>query len=318
MKDNDEAIYWAILRDSGALSPEDEVLFHDWLEADPRRRGSLLRAEATLSYLDRARALNHPEIEPDEDPVMLAGFNRRYVLAGSLLSVSLALGAGALSLGRRHQDRYATALGEIRRVPLSDGSLATINTSSQVAVEMEPDRRLITLEEGEAWFQVAHDAKRPFIVQVGQVRVRALGTAFSVRQRNGRADVLVTEGVVQAWNDREEGKGTKLGAGFRASLSQTSPAIEVMEASAEIERALAWRNGEISLSGETLGEAVSEFNRYNARKLIVTDASLARAPLVGYFRASEPKNFALAVASIVQARIVETDDAIFIEKNSLS
>lgn len=314
MKDNDEAVFWAIRRDSGSLSVDDETRLLCWLDADPRRQGSLLRAEAMLSYLDRARALNHPPSVPDEGSRWLDGLNRRQVVVGTFLSVSLALGAGTLSLWSGREKLYATALGEIRNVPLSDGSLATINTSSRIAVDMAAGQRLIKLEEGEAWFRVAHNANRPFIVQVGSIRVKALGTAFSVRRRNGLADVLVTEGVVQAWNDRGEGNVTLLKAGFRASLSQTSSAVNVAEAGPAIERALAWRNGEIALGGETLGEAVAEFNRYNERKLIVSDQGLARTPLVGYFEAKQPQDFAIAVASIVHAQIDETRDAIIITR----
>src|SRR3546814_10056817 len=66
---------------------------------------------------------------------------------------------------------------------------------------------LITLEEGEAWFQVAHDAHRPFVVDVGSVRIRAVGTAFSVRRNPEGVDVMVTEGVVETRSEeRRVGK----------------------------------------------------------------------------------------------------------------
>src|SRR3546814_6499165 len=75
-----------------------------------------------------------------------------------------------------------TAIGEIRRVPLSDGSLAAVNTQTTLDVTMKPELRQVALKDGEAWFQVAKDRSRPFVVEVGDVRVRAVGTAFAVKR----------------------------------------------------------------------------------------------------------------------------------------
>src|SRR3546814_2061558 len=96
---------------------------------------------------------------------------------------------------------YATSVGEIRRVPLADGSIAAINTASAIDVKLDDAARHVRVVEGEAWFQVARDKQRPFVVAAGRARVRAVGTAFSVRRRAGGADVLVTEGEVEVWAD---------------------------------------------------------------------------------------------------------------------
>ena len=75
-------------------------------------------------------------------------------------------------------------------MPLPDGSFASLNTASRVSVRFTPERRAVRLEEGEAWYQVAHDRARPFVVEAGPVRVQAVGTAFSVRRREGGVDVF--------------------------------------------------------------------------------------------------------------------------------
>src|SRR3546814_10232647 len=99
---------------------------------------------------------------------------------------------------------YATSGGEIRRGPLADGSIAAINTASAIDVKLDDAARHVRVVEGEAWFQVARDKQRPFVVAAGRARVRAVGTAFSVRRRAGGADVLVTVGGVEVWADGAE------------------------------------------------------------------------------------------------------------------
>lgn len=320
---DDSAEGWAIRIDSGPLLPEEAAALETWLAEEPRRKGALLRAEAALAYLDRARALGAVD-EIATDKVLgpyadnIAGvFTRRRFMIGSVASGAVAAGLGGLLLvlGAGEQ-RIDTALGEIRRVPLADGSVAAVNTTSRLGVVMRPERRVVKLEDGEAWFQVAHDTSRPFVVEAGDIRVRAVGTAFSVRRRQGGADILVTEGVVETWIAGEEEKSRRIEAGFRAFASGTTVQVEPIRSESEIDRTLAWRNGEIALDGETLAEAVAEFNRYNARKLVVDDPALAREPLVGYFRTGEPENFARAVADMIGAKAAEQGDTIRITRSA--
>lgn len=298
--DDDQAVRWALRLEGEHLTAEEMSEFAVWLEEDERRRGSLLRAEAVLAYLDRGRALPDPiEDESRYNPK----FDRRALLVGGGLGVLSYAGMLGYMLSRPLTMNFETVVGEVRRVPLADGSIASINTNSRVAVAMFDERREVHLEDGEAWFQVAHDENRPFVVQTGEVRVQAIGTAFSVRRRPGGADVLVTDGVVEAWTVGHEDVRTRIGAGSKGFVGDASPGIEVVKASDDIDRALAWRNGELALNGESLEYAVSELNRYNNRKLVIEDHKLGREPLVGYFRTDQPENFGRAVASMVGARI---------------
>lgn len=174
---------------------------------------------------------------------------------------------------------------------------------------MRPDLREVTLTRGEAWFKVAHDKARPFIVSAGRIRVRAVGTAFSVRRHDDGADVQVTEGVVETWTAGEEDRKVQVAAGSKAFVAEYEPP-KTSEASADIERSLAWRAGQIVLEGETLDQAVAQFNRYNAKKLVISDSDLAAEKLVGQFRATEPDTFADAVVTTLGATIKENGDTI--------
>jgi transmembrane sensor len=137
---------------------------------------------------------------------------------------------GGVGLWTARPQRLDTRLGEIRRVPLADGSLVAINTKTALEVVMKPKSRRIVLKEGEAWFQVAKDPTRPFVVAAGPVRVRAVGTAFSVRrddEAGAGVDVMVTEGVVETWVEGDErSRRRRLSAGSRIILASTvSPTV---------------------------------------------------------------------------------------------
>jgi transmembrane sensor len=297
--DEDAVAKWAIRLDGGPISAAEQSALDAWLAADERREGALLRAQAALEYLNRGRALGpafYEEAEPSER------ISRRGLI-GSLMATAAAAGLGGIMLFPREK-RIDTGIGEIRQMPLEDGSVATLNTSSKLSVQIKKSERLVRLDDGEAWFRVAPDKKRPFIVEAGEVRVRAVGTAFSVRRREDGTDVLVTEGTVETWVVGREAEKTRITAGSRG-LVEVDAQIAVATAPEEIDRALSWRSGQLSLNGETLDYAVAELNRYNRQKLTVDDPELGRQQLVGYFHTGEPENFAKTVAWMIGAEVVE-------------
>lgn len=286
------AIRWVWRLDREGRTPELEAELHTWLTARPGRQGAFLQAEAAWAMLDRGQQL------AAETPLRLPrGGNvrprrRTFLMAGgATIAASI---AGALNVGLSTV-RYGTAVGEIRRVLLKDGSTAAINTQSEVAVDMTGTRRVVKLARGEAWFQVAKNPDRPFIVEAGRVRVWATGTAFSVRRRDGGAEVLVSEGAVEVWVAGAEGHRARVSVGERALVAENAAISEAKTGPSEIDRQLAWRAGSIDLGGETLAEAVAEFNRYNTRKLVVADPKIAEERFYGVFRTDDPEGFAGAV-----------------------
>jgi transmembrane sensor len=159
-------------------------------------------------------------------------------------------------------------------------------------VDLQKSVRLVRIERGEAWFQVAKDADRPFLVEAGRVRVQAVGTAFSVRRVEDGVEVLVTEGVVEAWAQGAEGQTIRIAAGARAFVGENAAVKRGPPEVSGVDRALAWRNGKIDLVGQPLSEAVAEFNRYNRRQLIIADPRLANEQFDGVFRTDDPAGFA--------------------------
>ncbi|QNQ10933.1 FecR family protein [Sphingomonas alpina] len=313
--DEDGAARWAIRRDAGPLTANDQAELDLWLAADERHEGALLRAEAALVYLDRGRALAGQPLDPEEvardEPFPPAMLSRRKLVGGGALIAAAIAGIGGGLLWPAGES-FTTTIGEVRRLSLTDGSVATINTASRLTVTMAKTARRITLDDGEAWFEVAHDKARPFLVSAGDVHVRAVGTAFSVRRHTDGVDILVTEGVVETWTGDRSTAPTRLSGGERAFVADATTRIVAVPAGAEIERALSWRSGDLALNGEPLDYAVTELNRYNRRKLIVDDPVLGRTPIVGYFKVDDPDKFMRSVAVLLDARITTSGGDIHI------
>jgi transmembrane sensor len=314
---DEEAAGWAARVDAHGLDVEHDPELQAWLSGDARRAGALLRAQAAISFLDRGRAL--ASVSPSVEAIAAKRPDRRALIFGASGAIAAALIGGFGVWGLRPQ-RLDTRRGEIRRVPLADGSLVAINTLTALDVTMKSKSRRITLQSGEAWFQVAKDPQRPFVVAAGPVRVRAVGTAFSVRRSQDAeagVDVMVTEGVVETWIEGDEASRRRLSAGERIILASTaSPAVA--EAPSEIERSLAWRNGEIALDGESLEQAAKLFNRYNTRQIVIEDPTLAQERFVGLFQTNEPESFAAAVAATLGAVVTDDPQTIRIGRTRVS
>jgi transmembrane sensor len=297
----DEAIEWVARMDRGDWSAALEANLQSWLAADPRRHGALLQVQATWTMLrppvDREEQ-DAPEATPEHIPEARSGpfeklLGRRALMAGGGSALAASLVGGALLL--RPKTILRTDLGEIRHVPLDDGSIASLNTGSEVDVLYGRDRRDIRLKQGEAWFQVAKNRARPFLVESGPIRVLAVGTAFSVRRRETGADIVVTEGVVEIWSEDRDSKRTRLVEGQSVFLADDASVQNLAVANTAGEHALAWRGGRIELVDEPLADAIGEFNRYNRRRIVLLDPQIAGKRLDGFFRTDDIDGFARAV-----------------------
>lgn len=305
--DRDDAALWVARMDGDGWSVTDEAALQAWLRDDPRRHGLLLQAQAAWMLPETAQDLTDgagSDSIPDEAPTR-GRWARRSVLGGLV-----AAGAAAVVTTRMAASpgaEFVTRLGEIRRVPLDDGSIMTINSDSELKVNLSRHAREVELSQGEAWFDVAKDAARPFVVASGPVRAKAVGTAFSVRKREEGVEVLVTEGVVETWSDHDASQRLHVAAGERALVNARALVHYLASETAPVDRALAWRNGMIDLNGTTLREAADEFNRYNQRQIVIADPDVAGEQFDGLFRLDDPAGFANTVKATL-AVSVNTND----------
>ena len=217
----------------------------------------------------------------------------------------------------------STAIGDYRRLPLSDGSTLELNTATEVRYRLSEQVRLLDLKTGEARFRVAHDPQRPFIVFAADTVIRAVGTEFTVRIRDhGTVDVVVAEGVVAVSHPVRESAIHELLYGRNVPLVGGTPVPEktmftddsgrfaaVEMTRAKVEAHDAWRNNMLIFDETPLREIVEEFNRYNRRKLEIVDAAMGNVSIGGRYRPRDVEGFLQNLGAVVKIRVVETGRA---------
>ena len=307
------AAEWVARLDRGEVGDEERRAFEAWLGEDSRHHGAFVRAQAAWTGLDRVVVLS-PTLFSRPSARFLPD-RRQLLIGGGLAAAASAAGAAMMVMGDRrgHRTAYDTAVGEISQVSLPDGSTATLDTDSRITVQLSKSRRLVQVERGRVWFQVAKNHAWPFFVEAGPTQVRAVGTAFAVSRMDEGSEVVVTEGIVDAWaGTGSRNAALRLERGGRARLTSDEAVRLPSLASNDIDRILAWREGYLALDGETLAEAAAAFNHYNSRKIVVADARLSRRRLVGYFRIQDPQGFADAAATSLGATVEEGGDRILL------
>ncbi|MBB3953797.1 FecR family protein [Novosphingobium sediminicola] len=305
-ENSDDAVaYWVARIDAGDLTPEETARWQMWLDEDPSHRGKLLRTQAIWMSLSQTEDQAAPE---DEAPVRAPLWQRRSFLGGAAAAGLAAVGGAYFLLDR--DQTFSTRKGEVRRVPLIDGSAMTMNSDTGVSVRMERNRRMVSLARGEAWFEVAKDPARPFVVNAGNMVTRAVGTAFSVRRHENAVEVMVTEGVVETWSPDRADQRLRLKAGQRVVATDSAIIHYRPSQSEQVERALAWRTGEIDLAGNTLADAAEEFNRYNTRQLLIADPEISGEQIAGVFRMNDPMGFAEAVKASLDLKVDISDPTV--------
>ncbi len=174
---------------------------------------------------------------------------------------------------------YETVAAEHRDITLADGSMIALAAKSAVSVSFSAERRLVALNHGEAWFQVARDLTRPFTVVAGGGTITAVGTAFNVRRGVDEVVVTVTEGrvdVVQpptsAGGDSSERTTATLVAGQEVSYGVRGELREVKRTDPGV--AAAWREGRLEYRSEPLKRVIPDVNRYLRKEIVVVDPEI--------------------------------------------
>jgi len=298
---NASAALWVVRIDRG-LTPAETVALEQWLARDVRHTGALARAQAAWVHADRAQVFLAARELRDSRSTRAW---RAAMPWASAAAVLLCLATVFWAWQGYSQTHLATQVGEIRRVPLADGSHITLDTQSRVSVRYESATRLVRLESGEALFEVAKDPGRPFVVQAGNTRVRAVGTAFIVRRHSDvDVEVTVTEGTVDVWRETSAPEpAIRLAAGNRTLTTPLEIAQPQELTGAQLAGAVAWEGGVIDLNGRTLADAAAEFNRYNPQVVVISDPRLAAQTVVGRFQATNPLAFVTAAAAMLDARV---------------
>jgi transmembrane sensor len=324
---DDAASAWLIRRDSEAWSAAEQARLDEWLNASTLNRVAFLRLELAWESVARLKALgagvpgdrpplpgrwnlipffdphasgsSHatPASSPFAKRAKHLRLGRRRLTFAAVATLLLAIGVGAYLALTPTGELYSTPIGGLASVPMADGSQVTLNTDSQIRIALTDTERRVELGHGEAFFEVSKDAARPFVVRAGNKRVIAVGTKFSVRREGDDIEIVVTEGKVRV-EDRAAGHGSRAEGSADVFLTPGSIAradeagvLVQRETLPEAEEQLSWRTGVLMFRDQSLGEAAAEFNRYNVRKIVIQDPTVAALKIEGNFRATNVDAF---------------------------
>lgn len=329
---------WLAHRDGQAWSSRDDDALHAWLAADAAHRVAFLRLEAAWKESGRLQALGagwrgdgppprgywHAPpatrreqmlhaVERATMPPRRAPGSRAAVAFAIVSLAACALVAGWGWRAWTHVDsaHYATAMGGIRTQALADGSRTTLASDSALDVHLSRRERLVELHRGEAIFEVAKDPGRPFVVDAGTRQVVAVGTRFSVRRDAHALRVVVTEGTVrlQAADGDARTPSSLLPAGSVAQIEGGNVLLRSLPV-ADAEQLLEWRDGLLVFRNTSLRDAAAEFNRYNARKILIADADAGALRVGGSFRWDNADAFVRLLVLGFPVRAQYADDRI--------
>lgn len=292
---------------------------HDWMSQSPRHYETLMHyahtwddANMLTAVLGAASGAKSPNASPSSPPRRaFLGWSGAFV--GGIVAAGICGWLGYISLIQPYPHAsYATALGQQQHVVMPDASEIHLNTDSLARVVYSREYRDIFLEEGEALFEVAHDAGRPFRVHVAGNIIRAVGTAFSVRVEKASVKLVVSEGQVDfipqqllppeiAPEDADANAPSPSPAPARrvASLHVArydNGALEVQTVDEQsMSRSLAWRDGVLAFNGEPLEDVVAEFSRYSSAEFVFDNPSLRKMRIGGYFDAGRVDGLIIAL-----------------------
>lgn len=331
MTPDEAAVYWVLRHDREDMTAADRASFDAWLEASETHARAYRKANGVWDVFDQADADPHLTALRQAAlatrpaprrwiPAVGAGLAASFTAAALLLPGQLGLVGGpaptpvaeiAPATGAQPAAamRFATAKGERRVVRLPDGTRVTLNTDTAVSLAYSPNGRLVRLTRGQALFEVAKDASRPFTVEAAGRRVTALGTVFEVRLDPGRMKVVLVEGrVVVDHASTAEASGPaptllKPGQALVAELG-----VPQRVAPVDVGDELLWRDGYVSLEEAPLASAVAEMSRYTAAPIRVLDDETGRMRISGVFRTGDADRFAGLVRELLPVRVERQAD----------
>jgi len=325
-----EAATWAARRRNG-LDAQAQAAFDAWLAASPAHARALEGMQATLGQLRQMAPADIAELRRGLQPPPPAverrrwrkrpgqGAHRRSWLAhaAAALLVVVVAGAGWSGIERwrarpTFEQAFATERGQQTVVTLPDAdanaSTLQLDTSTRLQVQLFRDRREVQLQDGQALFTVHSDARRPFHVRAGNLRITVVGTRFSVRHTAsgldaGRTVVAVEQGHVRvARADAAGSAPVELLAGQMVAGDQSGH----MDAVAQIPPAAVapWRAGRVSFDNTPLAQALAEFERYRSTGLVIHDPAVAELRVGGSYNVQQFARFVDSLALMLPVRLV--------------
>lgn len=303
-----EASRWFTVMTRGDLDPKDLEAFRAWrrdpvnaaafakVKAGWEAAGGLAERPAIVAATEGALAKY-----PAKPGVAGPGPSRRFLLSPLIWATAgmLVVGGGTFFAWQSQDPAVSTKTGGQRLEVLQDGTRMRLNTDTRVRVAFRDGERRVVLERGQAFFDVAHDATRPFVVEADGARVRALGTRFDVRHDRDNVRVTLVQGRVQV---RAANGGEAVLAPGQAVVADKRGVSRPV--STDAGAVSSWTTGRITFSGLPLRDAVAEVNRYSERKVVLDAPDAVAGELVsGQFVAGDVENFVAGARSLYGLRV---------------
>jgi transmembrane sensor len=292
-----EAAEWLISLRNEEPTAEHVAKWLEWSQADPANLEAFERAESlSLSLVALSRRRKEAllrRVMPDAAP-------RAARPRGRLLALALAAGIGVAAIGLALWSRvdrqplnvtYVTAKAENRSLELPDGSKMVLGAGTRVDVDYSERQRLVVLRDGEAFFDVAEQAGRPFLVRAGTMHLTDIGTRFDVRKSGEHVTVTVSEGIVDV---RDENTGATAAIPEQAGLSKkpirlragervtiAAPATVPVLTHVDVAAAPSWQRGRLDFHDEPLSVVIANVNRYAASEIVIVDPSVSEMRFTG-------------------------------------
>ncbi|TQV78908.1 DUF4880 domain-containing protein [Exilibacterium tricleocarpae] len=304
-----QASAWLARLDGDDISDEDLLTFKQWINQDEAHVAAFEKATAAWGELNILTRLPSALQQKRQQKVRNKKVKIKYLLRNAAVAAIVVLGllAGLQQAFSPPQPvSYWTAVGEQKTITLPDTSLVQLNTSSRIKVDYSATARAVYLYQGEAHFEVASNPGRPFEVYAGTGRVRAVGTAFSVMLVDNSDDVnvIVTEGVVEVAPEihpppvaKGHSPGTvalpppvasqRIEAGKAALFDEDEVKVVRQIDADEMQRRLAWQEGLLIFSGESLEEVVAQLSRYTDTKILIKSEAARELSIGGQFQVGD-------------------------------
>ncbi len=309
---------WFARRRSGQMTVAELRDFEAWLDRDLEHRAAfehvedlwrasaMMRADPEVMALRDAAKRAHPLIRP-----------RRLVAAAAAVAAVVggwaAIDAGLVpGLGGGEQ-AFATGVGQTATVTLRDGSKVTLDTDTRLRTRESGRRRQVWLDHGQAFFRVAHDPSRPFVVAAGGKTVTAVGTAFDVRLDGRRLEVTLVQGKVRVEAPGESGLVRNAGSVRSTDMTPGSQLVAAPDrgwkvARVDTDKAVGWMAGQLTFVRRPIGEVAAELNRYSEKKIVIRDPAAAAQPITGGSATGDVRGFVEAVQNYDLAQVAGDSD----------
>jgi transmembrane sensor len=309
------AIDWFLRRSAGPLTAQEAEAFQSWLTQASENQEAYAAIELVWSAAGEAQ--EHPTVSARNQALAKATDRERRMRRAvvGVLAVAIVGGAGAGWYGLTGPrplatQSFETAVGQQATITLPDGSRVTLNTDTVVRTRADPDRRLVYLEKGQAFFRVAKDARHPFVVTAAGRTVTALGTAFDVRLDQGGLKVVLVEGKVRVESRTRAVIAHKAAPSQATEMSAGSQLVPPDDADwrltrTDVDRETSWLRGQIAFDDAALGDIVEELNRYSTRKIVISDPALAERRLGGIYKPGDVEGFSRALRAYGVAEVRE-------------